>query len=104
MSKYFLASWCSNLTDPNNEFNPIGIIARENDSVEIRIKTDLPDYEKSDLMTRHIFDNLADILKETRQYSQHPTNLYITEIKPDLSGSLAERADQLFEKYVLKRG
>lgn len=102
MATYILGSLTKSLFEPHSI--PIGIVARENEKVEVRVVSldQVPEkYKPTDQLSKLILTNIEHIFRDTREASSHPTNLYFTTLTVSEGiGSLAERADRLFQQYV----
>lgn len=105
MTTYILGSLTKSLFEPN--FIPIGIVVRENETVEVRVVSpdQIPErYKPTDQLSQLILTNIEPIFHDTLESSSHPTNLYFTIVTlEEETGSLAERADRLFQQYVQPR-
>ena len=105
MATYLLGGLTKSLFDP--KFIPVGILARKNEDVEVRVVSDalIPNaYRPESGLSNAIISDLENVLREAKLPSEHPTNLYFTSIKPSAeTGTLSERADNLYKEFVLPR-
>ena len=103
MTKYFIGYWTDDLTNPNSDFHPLGICAKEKNSAEIRIidlKQFCQRFQIKDPITTEIFGNLEQLFGDAERTSEQ-TNLHFQEVKRQLEGTLNQRADILFRDEVL---
>jgi hypothetical protein len=101
MATYLRGLWTPNLLDMT--YMPIGVVVRDGEDVAVRLvgESRLPDgYKPVGELSKAVWKDMAEIFRSQKEYSTNPTNLYFTKHNLEFEGSLEEKAEKFFERFV----